>query len=106
MATKNTKRHKNGIRIGVGSPENAEQTRFPCSSLFVTFCGHAWPPRHNSATSNLARRVGGLKGLSESVNLLGIEDLIVALEEPGNGGAVDLHFPPANAKCPVAGNVI
>src|SRR5262245_24453433 len=44
--------------------------------------------------------------LREGVNLLGVEDLLVALEQAGDGGAVNLHLRPADTDGSVGNDVI
>ena len=40
------------------------------------------------------------------VALLGVEDLVVALEQPGDGGLVNLHLGVAHADSPVADQAV
>src|SRR5262245_6033417 len=46
------------------------------------------------------------EGLGQGVNFLRVEHLVVALEQPGNGGPVDLHLCAADAAGPVADDAV
>src|SRR5262245_14026898 len=77
----------------------------------------AWPATRPSSSTRRSRllvpgsvpatrRIGGSESLGQGVDFPGVEYLIVAFKEPGDGRLVDLHLGAAHAHRPIANHAV